>query len=67
MRKFGKLKEKIKEKYNGQKPFADAMNLNLATLNLKLNGKTEFTRSEIEKICNILNIPADQIQEYFFY
>lgn len=67
MRKFGRLKEKIKEKYNGQKPFAKALGISYTALNSKLSGKTEFDRREIEKACNLLGISLDEIKEYFFY
>lgn len=67
MRRFGRLKEKIKEKYNGQESFAEALGINRATLNLKLNGKTVWTLPEIEKVCVLLDISKDDVKEYFFY
>ena len=67
MRKFGRLKEKIKEKYSSQKLFAEALGMNVATLNLKLNGKAEWTLGEIETACKLLCIPIDDVKEYFFY
>lgn len=67
MRKFGRLKEKIKEKYNGQKPFSIALGVNVTTLNSKLNGKTDWTLDEIEKSCSLLSIPTNEIKDYFFY
>ena len=67
MRKFGKLREKIKVVFGTQKAFADAMGMNVATLNAKLNSKAEWTLNEIEKACVLLSIPAEKIQEYFFY
>ena len=67
MRKFGKLREKIKLVFGTQKAFAEAMGLNRATLNAKLNSKTTWTLEEIEKACVLLDIPASEIEEYFFY
>lgn len=67
LRKFGRLREKIKAVFGTQKAFADAMGINVATLNAKLNSKAEWTLNEIEKACVLLNIPAEKIQEYFFY
>ena len=67
MRKFGRLKEKIREVYGTQKAFADAMGINASTLNSKLNSKTEFERSEMEQACILLGLSIDNIPEYFFY
>ena len=67
MRRFGRLREKIKVVFGTQKAFADAMGMNVATLNLKLNGKAVWDLDEIEKACGLLDIPIGQIIEYFFY
>lgn len=67
MRKFGKLREKIKLVFGTQKAFAEAMGLNVATLNAKLNSKTEWTVNEVEKVTELLCIETDDIKEYFFY
>lgn len=67
IRTFGKLREKIKAVYGTQKAFAEAMGMNVATLNAKLNGKATWTTKEIEKACNMLGIPKTEIMEYFFY
>ena len=67
MRKFGRLKEKIKEKFNTQSAFAEALGINVATLNLKLNGKTDWSLTEVEKVCTLLNISTTETKDYFFY
>jgi hypothetical protein len=67
MRKFGRLREKFKIVFGTQKAFADAMGMNVATLNFKLNGKAEWRLLEIEKACSLLGITVDEIKEYFFY
>lgn len=67
MRKFGALRERIKNVYGRQREFAVAMDMNLATLNFKLNGKSEFTRIEMERMCHLLDIPMVEIPHYFFY
>jgi hypothetical protein len=43
------------------------MGINAATINAKLNGKADWNLSEIEKACGLLRVPADEINEYFFY
>ena len=67
MRKFGRLREAIKEKFGTQKEFADKMGMNVATINSKLNGKAVWSLKEIETVCDLLDIPASKIGEYFFY
>lgn len=67
MKTFGKLRERIRAVFGTQKAFAKAMGVNKATLNAKLNSKAVWTLVEIEKACNLLNIPANEIGEYFFY
>lgn len=67
MRKFGKLREKIKLVFGAQKSFAEAMGINVATLNAKLNSKTSWTLEEIEKACSLLGIQKSEIEEHFFY
>ena len=67
MRKFGRLREKYSEVFGTQQAFADAMGMDRATLSSKLNNKTEFTRSEMEKSCVLLGLSTENIPEYFFY
>ena len=66
-RKFGRLREQIKNVFGTQRAFADAMGINAATINAKLNGKADWNLSEIEKACTLLGIPMEKMQEYFFY
>ena len=65
--KYSKLKGRIIERYGTQKAFAEAMGMNVATLNAKLNSKATWTLEEIEKACSLLGIPKNEINEYFFY
>ena len=67
MKKYGKLRERIKNRFENNDDFSKAMNLNPATLSKKLNGRVSFTSTEIECACKLLEIPKDQIHEYFFY
>lgn len=63
---YSKLRGRIKEKFGTQEAFAKAMNMNYTTLSNKLNGKTEWTREEIERACTLLEIPVLEIPAYFF-
>ena len=50
-----------------QKAFAEAMGINVATLNAKLNSKAQWTLAEIEKACVLLDISKTETTDYFFY
>lgn len=63
---YSKLRGKIKEVFGSQDAFATAMGIDRSTLSLKLNGKSDWTRLEIEKACPLLNIPIVEVYAYFF-
>ena len=67
MKTFGRLREKVKEVYGNMDSFAKAMNIHPSTLSLKFNGKSSWSKEEMEKACDLLglNIPDDLV--YFFY
>lgn len=64
--KYDKLRGRIIEKFGSQKAFAAAMGMNVSTLSFKLNGKSEWTREEIEKACGLLDIALEKVHSYFF-
>lgn len=45
---------------------SEELNCTVSSLSNKLNGKYEFTESEIGKMLKILDIPDDDITGYFF-
>lgn len=63
---FSDLRGLIRAKYKTQASFAKALGIGVGALNAKLNGKTDFTRSEIEKTCVLLGIPFAKVGDYFF-
>lgn len=63
---YSKLKGRIIEKYDSQSSFANAMEWSERTLSLKLNGKLFWKQSDICKAVNLLELSADDIQDYFF-
>lgn len=63
---YAKLRGKIKEKFGSQDNFATAMDMDRSTMSLKLNGKSDWTRREIEKSCALLSIPVAEAYVYFF-
>ena len=58
---YAKLRGRIREKFGTQECFAKAINLNNATLSLKLNEKTQWKREEILLACKKLDIAVDEI------
>jgi transcriptional regulator with XRE-family HTH domain len=65
-RKYPKLRGIIKEKYDTQAAFAQAIGMNIVTLNRKMSGKTDWTRQDIENAVNVLGIEPCDIAAYFF-
>lgn len=63
---YAKLRGIIVEKFRTQYAFAEAMGMNVATLNGKLNNRSQWTANEIEKACDILGIPLSDAHMYFF-
>ena len=63
---YAKLKGRIIEICGTQQEFAKRMNLSERTVSAKLNNQVSWKQSEILKAVEILKIPEDQIQIYFF-
>lgn len=63
---YSDLKGRIRAKYKTQEAFATDMGMCIASLSKKLNNRTEWTRSEIEKACDLLGIPLTEVSTYFF-
>lgn len=63
---YRKLKGRIIEKYGTQYQFAKEMNWSERTLSLKLNGIRCWTQKDICSAIELLDIPENDIQEYFF-
>lgn len=63
---YCKLLGKITEKFSNNKNLAVALDISERTLSLKLNNKIDFKQREIDKICDLLEIPINEISIYFF-
>lgn len=63
---YTKLRGKIVEVFRTQAAFAEAMGMNKATLNGKLNNRSQWTNNEIAKACDLLGIPLKDAYLYFF-
>lgn len=63
---YGKLRGRIAEKYRFVGPFSRAVGLSGATVSERLNGRRDWTQSEIVAACDALDIPKNEIGDYFF-
>lgn len=61
---YSLLLGRMRERGETQASVAAMLGINPTTLNNKLHNKTEFTQSEILKMCDYLGI--DSVYEYFF-
>lgn len=61
-----KLRIRILEYYDTQRSFAEALGMSQNLLSYRLQGRTQFRSDEIYKVCQMLDIPQEQIGEYFF-
>lgn len=63
---YPKLRGAIREKFGTQGSFAEALGVNPSMLSKKLAGKSEWYWNEVQAACELLEIPADRISDYFF-
>ena len=64
--KYAKLRGIIREKFKTQEAFAKAMNMRISTLSAKLNDRSEWTKTQIMRACELLEIPIADAHLYFF-
>lgn len=63
---YSKLLGKIKECFNTQEAFSEAMGMSLTAVNQRLNNKVDWSPAEIVKACELLSIGMDNVAIYFF-
>lgn len=63
---YSKLKGRIKEVCDTQSNFAEKLGMSEQVLSKRLQNQVQFDSSEIHRIVEILNIPKDEITNYFF-
>lgn len=63
---YSKLLGRIREYGFTHERLADAIGKNKGTLSTKFKGKYDFTASEMDAICELLDIPNEEIGIYFF-
>lgn len=63
---YAKLRGRIREMFGTNKEFAKAMDLDTSSISMKLNGRVAWKREDIEKACEVLEIPIEDVYQYFF-
>lgn len=63
---YKRLKLKIKEVFDTQEAFAEAMGMSYVALNQRLNNVVQWKSPEIAKACELLHIPLSDAHLYFF-
>lgn len=63
---YPKLRGRIIEKYQSYTAFADAINEHKTVVSRKLTGAIGFTKQDIIKWCNALDIASSEIGQFFF-
>ena len=63
---YSKLKGRIREIFDTQSAFAEAMGMSTTSLSAKLNNKIEFSQKEMDKASDLLKIKKEEIPVYFF-
>lgn len=61
-----KLRGLIREKFETQEAFAQAIGRSACAVSQKLNGRAEWSADEIRRSCEVLGIATEQIHVYFF-
>ena len=63
---YSKLKGRIVEKYGTQCNFADHYGITRQMMNNKMRGRNGISTKDIIKMSEMLEIPKEQIGDYFF-
>lgn len=63
---YSKLLGRMKECGYTQGKLAQALGISLGTMSQKLNNKANFYHPEMQRICELLSIPGEDIQAIFF-
>lgn len=63
---YNKLRGRMIEYFGGVKCCASKIGLSSSNFSQKLNSRRCFTQKDIEKLMELLDIPASEVGEYFF-
>lgn len=63
---YSKLDGRITERFGTRKAFAEAVMISEHTISDKMTGKIGWTQEQINRVCDVLEIPHSEIPSYFF-
>ncbi len=63
---YSKLRGRVIEKFKKIKNYAPALGISKTSLSNKLNNKVPFNQEEITRSVELLDIPYNEINLYFF-
>ena len=63
---YCKLEGRIRQYYQTEEKFAHAMGMGRGSLSAKLNNKSDFTRNQMLRAADLLEIEHAEIPIYFF-
>lgn len=63
---YSKLRGRIREYYGTEASFAANLGIGRVSLSKRLNNELDFSRIEILRTRDLLNIPTEEIGDYFF-
>lgn len=63
---YSKLRGRIKERFDSESNFSRIAHTSQASLSAKLNNKAYFKPNDILLILKLLEIPDEELKEYFF-
>lgn len=63
---YTRLDGRITEKFGTRRAFAEAMGTSEHTVSVKMKGKVGWTQREMDRVCDLLQIPHADIPSYFF-
>ena len=63
---YSKLNGKMRESGITQANLAKMIGISETSMNLRLKNKANFKQNEMLDICNVLHIPVEQVDVYFF-
>lgn len=63
---YSKLKGRLREKDLTYKSLASILNISKTSVSERMNNNAQFTQEQIDKTIIAIDIPNDQIDDYFF-
>lgn len=63
---YSKLRGRIRERYGTESNFADALGIGRVSLSKRLNNMLDFSRIEMLRSCDLLDITSQEMPSYFF-